>query len=944
MKKALALILTAAMLFSCLAVGASAARVYSVEEKVVKEDKIVWSDSSGVYGSTDPFFSGDHTLTITLKGDEAGAGKNFEVVAYIGGSPVIDAVNDKISFNGAPSQLDYDFADATWYEVQYVVEGDTTTVKVNGETVGTIDAYMQPMVYGTFYRCYIGEIIFTDADGNVRWGDDYEDGEDSIMSLPVSSTSIEGERHDLGLYYWGMDASAGHYLYPEVNASGVTVEFDFVFDSLTATDGTTNCTANWGNLFELDLQADKVGVNGQKLDYDFDADVWYHVEFIPDGASTAIYVDGAYVGTVAAVLGERLIGGLHGMGIDNLRIGDYFEDFEDKDFAKKSDSAGAAYNYVFDVEDPVDPFLTMGMDKAAEGDAYLLEDRNGAYGIGYAQDYPSGVVVNGAVAYSFDLALLPNNHRGAAYSEEKDPDGSQTWFEIWRDTADKRFKVGFDKENEQYSGFAGESDSLLGFDWGEMTADNFHNVVMVFKDRQGYIYVDGELFYQGPGGSAGISNSNTTLFGIVGGSAIIDNFEIYNVEDLKSVELMYEGAPFGGKITDNGSWEGMKGWTVGADCAENGHVFHNIDITVNETCYSLGEDTVYCAVCGEGYETHDRAMLPHNYTKYDINRTQDGLIYAHCQADGCVEKKFTTMTTEAYTGSVSIFMDMGDDLASAIYDGPSEEPNLFDNFKYENGVATTCEETYLQNYSRFDMEKFANNKPISGDWSVTFDLTYNTTWDTDDVINSKYEHYSLYMLGGNNNAFVTFNFEKDYVKISPNTYSNPAVTVIEKPFDFVEGETYNVQFSFHQHEVIIDEWEEDGEWIVWSEPAVDFYVRINGVNVIKYDYAALESGTLGISYENPNASFPGFYNQNFGVNYSMDNFVVATSDFTWNERTYVGDVNGDNYLDAADALAMRKLLAKVIDDSELATSRMDANADGAINAKDQLTIRKALVA
>ena len=123
-----------------------------------------------------------------------------------------------------------------------------------------------------------------------------------------------------------------------------------------------------------------------------------------------------------------------------------------------------------------------------------------------------------------------------------------------------------------------------------------------------------------------------------------------------------------------------------------------------------------------------------------------------------------------------------------------------------------------------------------------------------------------------------------------------------------------------------------------------FYVTINGVDVICYDYETLESGTLGISYDNPGASLPGFYNQNFGVNYSFDNFVVGSSDFDWSERTYVGDVNGDNYLDAADALAMRKLLAKVIDDSALATSRMDANGDGAINAKDQLTIRKALAA
>ena len=43
-----------------------------------------------------------------------------------------------------------------------------------------------------------------------------------------------------------------------------------------------------------------------------------------------------------------------------------------------------------------------------------------------------------------------------------------------------------------------------------------------------------------------------------------------------------------------------------------------------------------------------------------------------------------------------------------------------------------------------------------------------------------------------------------------------------------------------------------------------------------------------------------------------------------------------------DVLLMRKYLAKVT--ADIVTSRADANADGAINAKDQLTIRKALAA
>ena len=111
-----------------------------------------------------------------------------------------------------------------------------------------------------------------------------------------------------------------------------------------------------------------------------------------------------------------------------------------------------------------------------------------------------------------------------------------------------------------------------------------------------------------------------------------------------------------------------------------------------------------------------------------------------------------------------------------------------------------------------------------------------------------------------------------------------------------------------------------------------------------YDYDNYESDIIGLAYTNPDTSFAGFYNQSFGVDYSVDNFVIGSSDFAWTERCYEGDVDGDNYLTSNDALCMRKLLAKVVDGSDFAQDRMDINGDGAINAKDQLAIRKALAA
>ncbi len=122
-------------------------------------------------------------------------------------------------------------------------------------------------------------------------------------------------------------------------------------------------------------------------------------------------------------------------------------------------------------------------------------------------------------------------------------------------------------ENTQFSGFAGDNDSLVGFDWGEFTADNFHNVTVVFYNQKAKMYVDGTLLYEGPSGTSGTdSTPNSTMYAIVGGSAIIDNFAIYDVDLNKMTEQF-----LGGSINDNGGMDIKPyGWTVGADCAENG--------------------------------------------------------------------------------------------------------------------------------------------------------------------------------------------------------------------------------------------------------------------------------------------------------------------------------------------------------------------------------------
>ena len=1105
MKKALALILTAAMLLSCCVIGASAERVWSVEEKVVFEDTVTYSVSNGIYGSSDPFFSGDYILTMTIKGSVAEFGQEFETVGYIKGSPEIKATDDTISFNGAPSKVSYDFADETWYKVQYVVEDDTTTVKVNDEVVGTIDAYMpamvygtmyrcwigecvmtdldgnfkwgddfedevddlfggtietikevekiytnenvevakdtvtysgsngiysvenalfdgdyiltvkikgnaesegkafetvgflegspvinvdagtisfngapstlnydfadntwytvqykvvgdtttvfvngeevgsiakymRPLVYGTMYRCWISEFVYTDLDGNFKWGDDFEDGTDDLFGGVIEEVYVEGDRYDLGNYYWSFNYmdGYGHYLHPDVNLTGKDVAFDFQFNSLTATDGNVNSAANWGNMFVLDLQAGKVGVNSGMLDYSFKADTWYHVEFINDGDSTAIYVDGALVGTVNAVFDERWGGGLHGIDIDNLQIGDYFEDFEDQDFANKSDTAGAAVAYEF-VEPPVvDPYTVLD-NGAAEGDAKMFTTNKADGGTSYFYnpgDYPD--VKSSKTVYAFDLALVANDANGLA-------EAGKTWFGIWRDTGGKRFKVGFDVNNTQLTGFAGEGDAVVGFDWGEFTATNFHDVIMIFKGTKATIYIDGVKLYEGASGTPGINGSGATLFEVVNGTAIIDNFAVYAPD---TCELLYEGF---GELSSNGNFDKAYDWTIGGDCDANQCIYGHTERTSEPTCYSEGVDTRYCAICGEAMKEDSVAMVDHKYANYDINRTENGLIYTHCRNNGCVEKRFVTPTDEAYTGTIYAYFDMQDDFMSVLDAKSESEPYWGHVFVYENGVATADARNYPGSYSKFSLDNALAAKVDGKDWSLNFDFTYNGTWDTDDNINSGYEHYLTFMLCGKNSVWLIFNMDKMTITVTGNKHAGYNLVEEDCKYNFVEGGTYNVQISYWQHEIIDPDdpegWmDDDGKMQYNYVLDCGLYVTINNETVIAYDYANMGYDCQSIAFSDSDSLFRTTYQQNFGVDYSIDNFVIGTHDFAWTERCYEGDVNGDNYLDSLDAVAMRQYLAKVIDGSTLEHTRWDINADGEINAKDQLALRKMLAA
>lgn len=74
-----------------------------------------------------------------------------------------------------------------------------------------------------------------------------------------------------------------------------------------------------------------------------------------------------------------------------------------------------------------------------------------------------------------------------------------------------------------------------------------------------------------------------------------------------------------------------------------------------------------------------------------------------------------------------------------------------------------------------------------------------------------------------------------------------------------------------------------------------------------------------------------------------DNEPLLAANFTFEEiLEIIGDVNRDGVLSAADALCLRKYLAKMTPESSIDLSGADINGDGKVNALDQLLLRRAL--
>ena len=131
MKKVLALILTAAMLLSCMIVGISAVREHATNvETVVTTDKAA-TNTANFVGFENSFYADNYTFSITMKSCTADFGDMAENVGFLAGTPIINMKNGTIGWNGHSETVSYSFADNTWYTIEYVVDGNTT-IYVNG--------------------------------------------------------------------------------------------------------------------------------------------------------------------------------------------------------------------------------------------------------------------------------------------------------------------------------------------------------------------------------------------------------------------------------------------------------------------------------------------------------------------------------------------------------------------------------------------------------------------------------------------------------------------------------------------------------------------------------------------------------------------------------------------------------------------------------------------
>ena len=863
------------------------------------------ADNAYVYFNLVSDASAGYQLMFDFRLDDA----TSEFRSYNGADPVISTTKIGVGSSTQACSLQT----GVWYKALFnsiagsgtgiVVWDSTSNIVVQAASSNNLGASW----CGGAILVSIDNIVVADAAGSAQWTEDFEDG---VFDKQGDSNGLIGqdmaeERVDLGLQYWTFPSGNSYNPVEVGSQSDFDVEMDIRID-----DAAGRLYTGWASLATAPYFAvDGVGVGtDNKVSATYETGVWYHVKWDNKGdGTTDLYVDGALVGNVAAVVtlheGTQAFWQWDKISIDNLTVGSFSNDMEGAGIGGQ----GQIALYEIKVDSIFDHFQTT----APDGEAYLIENTP-VYNASVNKYLEmEGLSANGnSFILNYDLALLPVNDHSDGACLELWTNKSSSGVEILR------WKVG----TSFYGTETGNTKDYTSFEWGAATKDNFHNITYVMKADYdvAQIYIDKELVYEG----RPYYNWDTMLMMLWNANAIIDNVQL--------MDLNYNSL--------NPTLSGGRSIDLNAEdfCATNGHINGFLTRTVEPTCYSEGNDQIVCAVCGEAISNSPVEMVAHNWAAYDINRkTEDGLVYTYCQNSGCTEQRYTTLPAAGtYTGTLYEYYDMNDDMALVVGNDWSES-----TWTQEDGVIKFG--TSSNNYNIYD--------PVEGipanNWSWNLDIIYRGTFDNSDAAN--YGHVMYFWQGGEQGITNQLGYNADQHKLFlVNNNGNPNM---ENPFptsgyeaktvDFtmIEGEAYNIAITvayntdgYPDDETQMDNWFATLCLYVNGEKMIEFTTEDDA---FWYVPGAADATTLNYTIL-----------RDFGVSFDVDAMAFGSSDFAYTNRVYNGDVDGDYAITAADALLMRKYLARVIDIDALLQSRADANSDGAINAKDQLVIRRAIAA
>ena len=834
--------------------------------------------------------------------------ENSETRSYMGGDVILST--SKIGVGNSTQACS--LQTGVWYKALFnSIAGSGTGIVVwdstNNIVVQTASSNNLGATWcGGMILISLDNIVVSDAAGTPIWTEDFEDG---VFDKKGNGNGIAGQdmaegRVDLGLQYWTFPAGNSYNPVEVGSQSNFDIEMDIRLDDAAAK------LTGWSGLATGPVfKTDAVGIDGATVAGTYEVGTWYHAKWDNKGdGTTDVYVDGVLVGNVAATAtlydGTQAFYTWDKISIDNLTIGSFSNDMEGAGIGGQ----GHIALYEIKVDTIFDHFQTT----APDGEAYLIENTP-VYGESVNKYLEmEGLSANGnSFILNYDLALLPvNDHSDGAC------------LELWTNKKTSpdveliRWKVG----TSFYGTETGKTKDYTSFEWGAATKDNFHNITYVMKADYdvAQIYIDKVLVYEG----RPYHNWDTMLMMLWNANAIIDNVQLMDL-NYNSLNPTLSG----GRSIDLNA----------ADfCATNGHINGFLTRTVEPTCYSEGNDQIVCAVCGEAISNSDVAMVAHNWAQYDINRkTEDGLVYTYCQNSGCTEKRYTTLpAADTYTGTLYEYYDMNDDMVLVVGNDWSAS-----TWTQADGVIKFG--TSTNNYNIYD--------PVEGipanNWSWNLDIIYRGTFDTSDAAN--YGHVMYFWQGGEQGITNQLGYNADQHKLflvnnngSPkpdNPFPTSGYAAKTVDFTMIEGEAYNIAITvayntdgYPDDETQMDNWFATLCLYVNGEKMIEF---ATADDAFWYVPGAADATTLNYTIL-----------RDFGVSIDVDAMAFGSSDFAYTNRVYNGDVDGDYALTAADALLMRKYLARVIDINALVQSRADANNDGAINAKDQLVIRRAIAA